>query len=93
MTISAIWKYPLAIGMNALAMPAGATALDIQMQNGQPMLWALVQPESFDEVRHFQVIGTGQLFNSERMSYVATIQQLQFVWHVFELRAAPVPTP
>lgn len=88
-----VWKFPLAIedGPQAIAMPFGAEILDVQAQGpqGQPTVWALVNPAKPKRLRSFQVFGTGHPIDEEaqRLRYVGTTQMLDgtLVWHIFEV--------
>ena len=85
-----IWKFPIperAFGsvFAEIKMPSGAEILCVQMQNGEPMIWATVNPEADREERLFTVIGTGQEFAGTSMKYIGTYQKNWFVGHVFEL--------
>jgi len=84
-----IWKFPLRVtDSQRIEMPRGAEILTAQTQNGQGYLWALVDPEAVDtEMRTIEIHGTGNPIlegNNRERRYVATFQQLAFVWHVFE---------
>ena len=67
-------------------IPLGAEILNVQIQKGEPYLWALVNPEETAvEHRKFFVVGTGHGKVRPGMSYVTTIQDRYFVWHIFSL--------
>ncbi len=54
-----IWKYQLDItDVQRIGMPIGAEILTAQIQDGFPVLWALVDPESKEEYRLIEVLGT-----------------------------------
>lgn len=66
-------------------MPEGAHVLTAQMQGGDLVLWAIVQPDKPMEHRKFEVFGTGEPMELPAESpYVATVQDGPLVWHVFE---------
>lgn len=83
-----IWTYALPeVGINDVAMPAGARVLDAQMQDGkQLVVWALVddyQPPLV--VRRFHVVMTGEPLTDRGHVHVATVQPVPgMVLHVFE---------
>ncbi len=83
-----IYKYELQLGATQLLLPMFSQVLDVQMQNGKICLWALQDPEAFKDVRNFLVCGTGGVLNyrPHEIQYLATVQDGQFVWHVFELK-------
>lgn len=80
-----IYKYPLVLTeKQSLAMPKNAEILDVQVQNNVIVLWALVDPETNDEVRKFEIFGTGVAMADVTRIYLGTVQKNGFVWHVFE---------
>lgn len=81
-----IYKYELNAGV--VGLPKGAQILTIQVQNGLPYIWALIDTEvTITEFRWFAIVGTGQEITQEyEYNYLATFQQDIFVWHVFELK-------
>ena len=83
-----IWKYRFPEGdETVLTMPMGAHVLTIQVQDGSPVLWALVDPDAPPEPRLFYVKGTGWVIDQPLGRYVGTVQLAGFVWHVFEAPA------
>lgn len=85
-----IWKYSLSGSSALLEMPAGAQVLCVQMQRGQPMLWALVDTDQPKTERQFVIVGTGHVVDDddEAHHYIGTAQYGAFVWHIFEKRPA-----
>lgn len=86
--MTTIWKFPLTatVGMpEKIAMPAGATILDVQVQSGQPCMWAEVDPAAPVEDRMFVVRGTGHTFDGFHGTYIKTFQEPPYVWHLYEL--------
>lgn len=81
-----IWKYDVPItGEFSLPLPLGAKVLTVQVQAGDPVLWALVDPDMHRKARRFSVVGTGNPAEHIRAArYVGTFQLGRFVWHVFE---------
>jgi hypothetical protein len=84
-----IWKYRLQlIDEQVIAMPSGAHILTIQMQNGSPHIWALVNPEKPETPRHFATYGTGHEVSaaSQAGDFIGTYQLINggLVFHVFE---------
>ena len=61
--------------------------LDVQFQNGLPVMWAIVNPAGRLKKVETRLIWTGQSFDSEMMkefNYIKTLQDdLGMVWHVF----------
>jgi hypothetical protein len=84
-----IWKFPLEItDSQAIEMPACAYILDVQVQQDQLCLWALVDPGKDKELRVIRIYGTGHDLPDacESFDYIGTAQQGGglLVWHVFE---------
>jgi len=65
-------------------LPEGAEILSVQLQRGQPTMWAKVDTEASMETRIFYVLGTGHPFPSTPFKHIASFQQDIFVWHLFE---------
>jgi hypothetical protein len=83
-----IWKYPLQpLDRQALAMPHGAEILRLQLQDGRPCIWALVD-DTFEDTatRTFATYGTGQELPENPGTYIGTYEtiRLGLVLHVFE---------
>jgi hypothetical protein len=78
-----IYKYPVPGDMD-IEMPEGARVLCVQVQNGIPMLWALVDPNAEFVTRRFRLMVTGATFSDKGLSYIGTYQIDWFVGHVFE---------
>ena len=89
--MSTIYKYPLGPGRTKLLLPHGAQVLTVQMQQGEPCLWARVDPGNPPERRVFDTFGTGHKMPDDRtLVYVATFQMDggALVWHAFEVTGA-----
>lgn len=87
-----IWKFPLEIaGAQGIEMPKGAEILCVQFQKTILCLWAIVDPSAENEIRGFEICGTGRApqHDFDRLSYVSTFQTMdgEFVWHLFEIDA------
>lgn len=87
-----IYKYAINIGpVNLVLMPRDAKLLTVQLQNGEPFIWAEVDNVNDDVFRHIGIFGTGHaLITSDvsdpsKVAYVGTFQQDGFVWHVYDL--------
>ena len=85
-----IWKFEIQITYKQhIKMPKGAEILSVQVQNGIPYLWALVDPDAEIEERCIEVFGIGnpiQQFSDTQRKYVGTFQMHfgKLVWHLFE---------
>lgn len=80
-----IWKYELnpVKGPQSIRMPCDSTILDVQMQDGIPVFWALVDPDSPDEERKFLLVYTGWAIPGYPV-YIGTFQDGPIVYHLFE---------
>lgn len=68
-------------------MPIGAEILHLNMQNGDPHLWVLVNPDAKLEERHFEIYGTGHPIHGDmgiERKYIGTYFEGEFVFHLFE---------
>jgi len=85
-----IYKYPFSIAdAFTLRLPVGAKILSVQLQDGQPTLWAMVDPrEPATWIREFRVFWTGRFVPDATdyppLVFLATIQMNGLVWHLFE---------
>lgn len=85
-----IWKYKLLLnGSQFIEIPIGAKILDVQIQNYEVCLWALVNPKLEKEKRCFEIFGTGHDICSDMgtsREYVGTFQLRDgaLVFHLFE---------
>jgi hypothetical protein len=90
-----IWKYAVpAEDEFTVTMPKCAQILDVQDQNGQPCLWALVNPEAETEPRHFFLRGTGHPMGEAATGvYVGTFQVAPgpLVFHLFDFGTPATP--
>lgn len=82
-----IWKFPLLLtARQTLQMPTGAKILTAQIQGSgeysKMTLWAQVDPDVPKVNRQIAIAGTGHDLPSGE--YVGTIQQHDFVWHVYD---------
>lgn len=85
--MTTIWKYKLNItDRQVIMMPVGAKILAVQVQHGEPCLWARIHPNREEKKRLIKIYGTGnnELMDEDR--YIGTFQMADgdFIWHVFE---------
>lgn len=81
-----IYKYPLLIvDEQEVEMPMGSGIMSVQMQNGQPCLWALVDTDNTPEKRKIFIRGTGHPADGMGR-YISTFQMKggELVFHAFE---------
>jgi len=81
-----IWKYTLKdLTTQIVRMPMKSEILDIQMQDGKPTIWAMVDPNSLEIEVKINRYGTGNEIecNDSQDEYLATLQDDGYVWHFF----------
>jgi len=79
-----IFKYPINIGKTDIGLPVGSYVLSVQMQNGQPCVWVMLDPDDENKtVATFEVVGTGHDIDRTDKGFVGTFQDGAFVWHLF----------
>lgn len=79
-----VWKYPLGLALDSwVMMPAGAEPVHVAEQDGQPTLWAIVDPSEPTVFRRIHVRGTGDLVPDYSV-YVGTVHVSGYVLHVFD---------
>ena len=83
-----IYKYPIEIiDIQMVKLPKEAIILTVQLQHGKPFIWVYVDPNEIEaEDVTLRVYMTGQeIDDSLDLTYVGTIQENGFVWHVFKI--------
>lgn len=81
-----IWKIPLVLNdFQTISVPAGCEYLTVQDQRGVLCLWAIVDDEAAKVSRSIRIVGTGHAtaHSQNENTYIGTVQQNGFVWHVF----------
>jgi hypothetical protein len=70
-----------------LELPEDYCLLAVQVQDGVPCLWALVDTDMPKRVYRFQVFGSGSAIPDVLgvLDHVATFQMPPYVWHLFYL--------
>lgn len=83
-----IYKYKLqTTDEQQILMPKGAEILTVQLQDGEPQLWALVETNNQPTKRYIEIFGTGNpIIGIGPRKYIATYQLRggALVFHVFE---------
>ena len=82
-----IWKFNLqTIDKQVIEMPVGAELLTVQIQNGEPCLWARVDNNEMLEQRQIAIHGTGHELPDTTRKYIGTYQMAGggLIFHVFE---------
>jgi len=78
-----IWKFPVTDSSVDIAIPQGARILCLQMQAGQPCIWAEVDIEAPAITRTAHIVMTGQGYASCPGEYCGTVQDGAYVLHIF----------
>lgn len=81
-----IYKYPLLdVELQEIELPFTAKILDVQIQFGQKVLWALVDPLNPPQKYRIGMYLTGQDVPFPSGDHIATLQQAGggFILHVF----------
>ena len=86
-----VFKYPVPFGdYFVLDLPLGAKVLAVDVQHGQPQLWALVNPDHKTEPRRFRFAGTGHPIEdtADCLEYISTFQVEggSLIFHIFEVK-------
>lgn len=83
-----VWKYQLkADDVFSVEMPKGAQVLHVNMQDGEPYMWVLVDPSRETEYRAFRLAGTGHDIDPVWSKYLGTFlvgSTGYLVFHLFE---------
>lgn len=77
-----IWKYPVNLGVNKIAMPLTVRPIKLGHQGGQLMMWAIVEPSETQIPRAIRIIGTGFEFDPKEWRYVDSTMVDGYVWHL-----------
>lgn len=84
-----IYKYPLKWeDFQTLQIPGLQRLLSIQLQNFEPMLWALVDETAAPAPLRIRIYGTGHRLTLEPGEYINTVQVGGFVFHFFKDKVA-----
>lgn len=84
----AIYKYELVItDRQVISIPEGSSILTVQMQNGRPCMWVLVEVDREPVDRIITCYGTGNPIKSHPGAYIGTVQSNggSLVWHFFNV--------
>jgi hypothetical protein len=83
-----IYKYPIQPhvlkGGQEVIMPVGARIIKVAEQDGNPCIWAEVDPYSASENRNFHVVFTGMTYNFDNLTYLDTCFVGNLVLHIYE---------
>lgn len=86
-----VWKFPLAIAdSQQIEMPHGCKILHFAVQNDQPCIWALVDPDAEKGRVSFRLAGTGHPIEHEmdKLEFIGTIliRNGSLVFHLFKIK-------
>lgn len=85
-----IYKYQILpdARIQGLELPKGATILSVEVQDGLPHIWCLVDPDAPKEIRRFHMVATGRRFDTTGLTYIGAFHGVQgwMVFHLFEQR-------
>lgn len=90
--MKSIYKYSFYLSdLVNILLPKNSTILKVAYQNGltSPQVWALIDTDELNiETRILRIYGTGQpiIQPIEKLRFIDTLFQGDFVWHVFEER-------
>jgi hypothetical protein len=86
MTERTVWKYAMPDRF-CIRMPVGAQPLTVQIQQGEPHIWALVDPGQPDAAIWFRIAGAGHPIEDRVERYLGTFQLADgaLIFHVFEI--------
>jgi hypothetical protein len=88
MTTMRVYKYPLRIDDETrVSWHVGAKVLAVQEQNGDPYIWALIDPSQPKIAQRFRLAGTGHDIEwQDNMVHRGTFQLRggDLVFHLFE---------
>lgn len=83
-----VYKYPLTFGpgqtQTTLELPYAYQFLHFGFQDGNPIVWALVNPDNPSVQRTLRVVGTGWDLE-EGSEHRGTAIEGDYVWHLFEM--------
>lgn len=82
-----IWKYQVEFNdLFQVSMPKSAEVLSVQIQNGAPVMWAIVNPDEEKRIRTFRLSRTGHPI-SGKLIFIDTfqIEDEGLVFHLFEV--------
>ena len=81
--MNAIWKFPLADNETEIEAHI-IEFLTVQMQNGTPCVWAVVDPGRDPKKYKITILGTGwECEKIDTSRYIGTVQAGMCVWHCF----------
>lgn len=83
----AVWKYNLD-EVTKIGVPSGYQILTVQLQQGIPCVWILVNTENPKEEVTIKIYGTGHTIEDNIGKYLGTFQVASgtLIFHAFEVK-------
>lgn len=82
--LKTIWKFPLAVAdVQHVSLPSGAKVVHMDVQNGMPCMWVLLDPNMPTKQWEVLCFGTGHEVLASADRHIGTVLVGQFVWHYF----------
>jgi hypothetical protein len=81
-----IYKYILTeVKTQLVKMPLKSEIIDIQIQDGNIVMWAIIDPQTEDIEVKINMYGTGEEICDSNLKeqYLATVKSYGYVWHFF----------
>ena len=78
-----VCKYKLKLGVTDVPLPQGSRPLCAQRQGHSICLWAEADPDAPIVAKRVQIVGTGHEVPDQSYTYLDTVQEQSFVWHVY----------
>ena len=84
-----VYKYPLQlVEKQEISLPDNHQILDIQLQNGVPCMWVLLDVDDLQPSKshtfYISIFGTGHKFDAKQLNFIKTLQfNSGLVFHFF----------
>lgn len=82
-----IFKFPIQVTDDQdIEMPSGAKIICVQMQGGEPHIWAEVDSNAPKVKKKIRVFGAGHPMTDDFLQYIGTFQMMEgrLVFHSYE---------
>ena len=79
-----MWKFQVQDDGEGIPMPRFANILSAGIQPDGICIWAAVDTEMPLELRYIEIIATGHNIHSTDLTFIQTVFDQDYVWHVFE---------
>lgn len=85
-----VYKYQASVGAGTIRIPEQVNVIHADMQDGQPTVWAEVDPGEPKTRYPFHIVATGGAV-PEGGQHVGTVFDGPYVWHFYIGGALPMP--